>query len=174
MVRGQYFLGIVRWAVVGALSTGCGGAAVSGPAAGGDSSAGGTAAGGTAAGGDATAAGGTAAGGTAQGGTAPHSARQASCKVGGVVYPSGTNRIVDPRDNCNQCQCGDGQLGCTQKACAGSQVLCPSGTRYGAQCVQCGPTDACQIFEHACLPTCTDACTNGFCSDGFCRQGFCG
>ena len=90
----------------------------------------------------------------------------ASCKVGGVVYPSGTSGIPDPT-SCNKCSCEDGQLSCTEIGCP---VPCPTGTRFGSQCAQCGPTDACEVVEHACLPTCTDSCTPGVCSDGLCRQ----
>ncbi len=102
--------------------------------------------------------------------SAPLRAGETACKVGGIVYPSGETRIPDPRSSCNSCECEDGQLGCTQKACSTPDISCPSGTEYGTQCAQCGPTDACQITEFACLPTCTDLCMNGFCSNGLCRQ----
>jgi len=90
----------------------------------------------------------------------------ASCKVGGIVYPSGASGIPDPT-SCNKCSCEDGQLSCTAIGCP---TPCPEGTQFGSQCAQCGPTDACQVFEYACLPTCTDSCTGGVCSDGICRQ----
>jgi hypothetical protein len=90
----------------------------------------------------------------------------ASCKVGGIVYPSGTSGISDPT-SCNKCSCDDGQLSCTEIGCP---KPCPSGTQFGSQCAQCGPTDACQVIEYACLPTCTDSCPTGVCSNGICRQ----
>jgi len=89
-----------------------------------------------------------------------------SCKVGGIVYPSGTSGIPDPT-SCNKCSCDDGQLSCTDIGCP---TPCPAGTEFGSQCAQCGPTDACQVIEYACLPTCTDSCSSGFCSNGICRQ----
>ena len=89
----------------------------------------------------------------------------ASCKVGGIVYPSGTTGIQDPT-SCNKCSCEDGQLSCTEIGCP---TPCPAGTQFGSQCAQCGPTDACQVFEYACLPLCTDSCP-GVCSNGICRQ----
>ena len=90
-----------------------------------------------------------------------------SCKVAGIVYPSGTAGIPDPT-SCNKCSCDDGQLSCTEIGCP---TPCPAGTEFGSQCAQCGPTDACQVIEYACLPTCTaDACSSGFCSNGICRQ----
>jgi hypothetical protein len=91
---------------------------------------------------------------------------EAACKVAGVIYPSGASGIPDPT-SCNKCGCEDGQLSCTEIGCP---IECPAGTRYGTQCARCGPTDACEVVEHACLPTCTDACVNGFCSNGICRQ----
>jgi len=89
-----------------------------------------------------------------------------SCKVGGIVYPSGASGIPDPT-SCNKCSCDDGQLSCTEIGCP---TPCPAGTEFGSQCAQCGPTDACQVIEYACLPTCTDSCPSGFCSNGICRQ----
>ncbi len=89
-----------------------------------------------------------------------------ACKVGGIVYPSGASGIPDPT-SCNKCSCDDGQLSCTDIGC---ETPCPAGTDFGSQCAQCGPTDACQVIEYACLPTCTDSCPSGFCSDGLCRQ----
>jgi hypothetical protein len=97
---------------------------------------------------------------------APVRPSEAACKAGGVVYPSGAAGIPDP-SSCNKCSCEDGQLFCTEIGCP---IECPPGTRHGTQCAQCGPTDACQVVEHACLPTCTDTCMNGFCSNGICRQ----
>ncbi|HYQ44322.1 MAG TPA: hypothetical protein VER11_20205 [Polyangiaceae bacterium] len=90
----------------------------------------------------------------------------ASCKVGGVVYPSGTSGIQDPT-SCNKCSCENGELTCTEIGCP---TPCPAGTQFGSQCAQCGPTDACEVFEYACLPTCTDSCPPGVCSNGICRQ----
>jgi hypothetical protein len=96
---------------------------------------------------------------------APLRAR-ASCEIGGVVYASGTSGIPDPR-SCNKCSCEDGLLGCTEINCP---TPCPSGMEFGSQCAQCGPTDACQVVEYACLPTCTDSCMSGLCLNGICRQ----
>jgi hypothetical protein len=91
-----------------------------------------------------------------------------ACKVAGVVYPSGSSGILRPGD-CNTCSCLDGELtGCTKKACTPDSA-CPAGTVASTQCAQCGPTDACEIVEHACLPTCTDSCASGSCADGICR-----
>lgn len=89
----------------------------------------------------------------------------AACKVGGVIYKSGASGIPDPV-SCNQCQCEDGQLGCTEIGCS---VACPKDTAYGTQCAQCGPTDACEIVEHGCLPTCDDTCEQGVCIDHICK-----
>ncbi|HEX2873436.1 MAG TPA: hypothetical protein VHP33_19390 [Polyangiaceae bacterium] len=88
-----------------------------------------------------------------------------ACKVNGVVYESGTGGIADPV-SCNTCACDDGRLSCTEIGCP---VPCPSGTAFGTQCAHCGPTDACAIVEHACLPTCSDACEQGVCIEGVCR-----
>jgi hypothetical protein len=90
----------------------------------------------------------------------------AACKVNGVVYKSGSSGIDDPV-SCNQCSCENGELACTEIGCP---IACPAGTAYGTQCAQCGPTDACEIVEHACLPTCDDVCEQGACSDGICRS----
>lgn len=92
---------------------------------------------------------------------------EASCKVDGVVYPSGASNITDPF-SCNKCTCSAGELGCTEIGCA---KPCPEGTQPGTSCAECGPTDACLIVEHACLPTCTDVCADGrACVDGVCRN----
>jgi hypothetical protein len=100
---------------------------------------------------------------------APLRAGEVSCKVDGVVYPSGTTGIPEPMDGCNKCSCENGELSCTEIGCP-SQYSCPAGTKFGTQCAQCGPTDACQIIEYACLPSCAGSCVNGFCSGGICRQ----
>jgi len=97
---------------------------------------------------------------------APIRPGETSCKVGGVVYPSGSTGIPDPT-SCNKCSCENGRLNCTDIGCG---TACPAGTTYGTQCAQCGPTDACQIVEYACLPVCTDTCSNGICAGGICRQ----
>lgn len=89
-----------------------------------------------------------------------------SCKVGGSVYPSGASGISDPV-SCNECECTDGNLACTERYCP---IPCPDGTAYTTQCAACGPVDDCPIVEHACLPTCTDACEEGSCLDGVCRS----
>jgi hypothetical protein len=90
----------------------------------------------------------------------------AACKVNGVIYKSGASGIQDPV-SCNQCQCDDGQLGCTEIGCS---VDCPPDTAYGTQCAQCSPLDDCEVVEHACLPTCSDACEQGVCLDHLCRR----
>lgn len=89
-----------------------------------------------------------------------------ACKVGGIVYKSGTGGIPDPV-SCNQCECQSGELACTEIGC---EKPCPDGTTYAQQCAECGPTDACLVVEHACLPSCTDACAEGVCLDGVCRK----
>lgn len=92
----------------------------------------------------------------------------ASCKVGGVVYPHGANNIQDPF-SCNKCSCNAGGLACTEIGCT---TPCPPGTTPGTTCAQCGPTDACEIVEHACLSQCSDPkeCATGFCYEGLCRM----
>ncbi|HKO50590.1 MAG TPA: hypothetical protein VJV79_22860 [Polyangiaceae bacterium] len=97
---------------------------------------------------------------------APFREQESACKVAGVVYPHGAGGIPDPT-SCNSCSCGDGQLACTLIGC---ERPCPAGTKRATQCAQCGPTDRCEIVEHACLPTCTDDCANGVCLDGVCRN----
>lgn len=92
------------------------------------------------------------------------------CKVGGVVYADGSSDIPDPV-SCNLCSCNAGQLACTDKACP---KPCPAGTKLATSCAQCGPTDACQVVEHACYPACTDSCATGACIDGACLTGICG
>ena len=89
-----------------------------------------------------------------------------ACKVAGVVYKSGSSGIPDPI-SCNQCSCQAGQLNCTEIGCS---KPCPADTTYAEQCAQCGPTAACLIVEHACLPTCSDSCQQGLCIDGVCRN----
>lgn len=89
----------------------------------------------------------------------------AGCKVSGVVYAGGSENIPDPV-SCNTCQCLDGQLVCTEINCP---VACPPDRVYATQCAQCGPADACEVVEHACLPVCTGSCESGACIDGVCR-----
>jgi hypothetical protein len=102
--------------------------------------------------------------------TLPPLPAKAACKVDGVIYQDGASGIRRPWD-CNTCTCEDGQLSlCTLVECPSGNYDCPSGTSPGNQCAQCGPTDACQIVEYACLPNCTDACATGVCSNGVCRQ----
>ena len=101
---------------------------------------------------------------------APVRSQPAACRAGGVVHPHGASGIPKPGD-CNTCTCDDGQLvSCTAKGCSSGQFECPTGTSAASQCFQCGPTDACQIVEHACLPTCIDGCADGACLAGICRQ----
>lgn len=90
----------------------------------------------------------------------------AGCKVNGVVYRSGAGGIPDPV-SCNQCTCNDGQLSCTDIGCP---IECPAESAYGRQCAECGPTDECEVVEHACLPICTDACMQGACVEGICKN----
>ena len=89
-----------------------------------------------------------------------------ACKVGGVIYLSGADGIADPI-SCNKCSCYGGHLSCTEINCP---IACPAGTAFGTQCARCGPTDACQTIESACLPTCTSTCKSGACSNGLCRM----
>lgn len=90
-----------------------------------------------------------------------------SCKVDGVLYPSGASDIQDPF-SCNKCSCNAGELACTEIGCP---KACPEGTLPGKSCAECGPTDACLVVEHACLPACTDTCNDGrACIDGLCRN----
>lgn len=77
-----------------------------------------------------------------------------ACKVGGVVYPSGTSNIKNPGSPCNTCACDDGRLTCTEIACPSG---CPSGTAFAQQCAECGPTDACVVPAFDCFPTCSTA-----------------
>jgi hypothetical protein len=91
----------------------------------------------------------------------------ASCKVDGVVYPSGASGIKDPQ-SCNLCTCVDGQLGCDEQACP--ENACPPNAVFGTQCAECGPTDACLVVEHTCLFLCAEGCTNGTCFDGVCKN----
>jgi hypothetical protein len=90
----------------------------------------------------------------------------AACKVDGVVYDSGATGILDPM-SCNQCECSDGQLICTEINCPNE---CPADTAYGRQCAQCGPVDECTVVEHACLPICEEACDQGACVDKICKS----
>jgi hypothetical protein len=92
------------------------------------------------------------------------------CKVNGALFEDGDGGIQDPT-SCNTCTCRDGGLACTEIYCP---VPCPEGTAPGQQCAACGPTDACEIVEHGCLPTCTDGCETGTCLDGLCLTGICG
>ena len=92
------------------------------------------------------------------------------CKVAGVVYADGSSGIPDPI-SCNLCSCNAGQLACTDQACP---MPCPTGTKLATSCAQCGPTDACEVVEHACRAVCTDTCTAGVCVDGACLTGICG
>ncbi len=89
------------------------------------------------------------------------------CKVNGVLYAHGSTGIDDPR-SCNECSCDGGELVCDAVDCP--EDPCLSGSAFGKQCIQCGPTDECQVFEYKCLPTCTDGCESGQCVDGLCRS----
>jgi hypothetical protein len=95
----------------------------------------------------------------------------ASCKVGGTVYASGTGNIKDPY-SCNTCQCTNGALGCTKMMCPED---CPPNSAPGESCASCGPTDACEVVEIGCLPTCdtsTDCNGTGYfmCFDNVCKN----
>ncbi|HLV20311.1 MAG TPA: Kazal-type serine protease inhibitor domain-containing protein [Polyangiaceae bacterium] len=48
----------------------------------------------------------------------PCSGEGRSCTLGGVTYPDG-RRNIPADDGCNTCQCTDGELACTEVACAG-------------------------------------------------------
>lgn len=93
-----------------------------------------------------------------------------ACKVNGIVYPSGSGSIPDPT-SCNLCTCDDGKLACTEIGC---DKPCPADTTLATSCAQCGPTDACQVVEYACRPSCTDTCAEGSCINGACVTGQCG
>jgi hypothetical protein len=94
------------------------------------------------------------------------------CKVAGVDYPDGATGIPDPV-SCNQCSCQDGSLACTKIACP---MPCPAGSTFGQQCAACGPTDACQVVEFGCFPSCVDGCAaaGSRCLSGICVSSFCG
>jgi len=93
------------------------------------------------------------------------------CKVDGRTYADGDDNIPDPV-SCNSCTCSDGELACTKINCP---EPCADGTALGTQCAECGPTDACQVVEHACFPTCVDTCGGeGFCLAGVCISSLCG
>jgi hypothetical protein len=93
-----------------------------------------------------------------------------SCEVDGTVYPSGASGIDDPQ-SCNTCSCDQGQLICTEIACP---EPCPTDTRYGMTCAQCGLAGGCSITRTGCLPLCDDetdcAATPGSaCVDDICQ-----
>ena len=99
------------------------------------------------------------------------SGSKASCEVGGQVYASGEGGIDDPF-SCNTCACVDGVLACTEIGCPDP---CPDGTTSATSCSQCGPTDACEVVRHACLPVCstTQDCADAglsFCAGGVCKN----
>jgi hypothetical protein len=90
----------------------------------------------------------------------------AACKVNGVVYESGATGIPDPM-SCNECECSDGQLICTEISCPNA---CPPGEVHGRQCAQCGPADECEVVEHRCLSVCKDTCDEGACVENVCKS----
>jgi hypothetical protein len=92
---------------------------------------------------------------------------ETSCKVFGRVYSSGSTYVPDPH-SCNICSCEDGELLCTEKNCPNA---CPPNGAPGMQCAECGPTDACLIVEHTCLPVCSESeqCNGAACLSGMCR-----
>jgi hypothetical protein len=94
-----------------------------------------------------------------------------SCQVDGVVYVSGQGGIPDPRSCSNSCTCNDGELECPDLGCP---EPCPTGMVYGTSCVQCGPTDACEVVQTGCLLRCDTAidCSgfSGACTDGLCKD----
>lgn len=93
-----------------------------------------------------------------------------ACKVDGVIYPDGAVNIPDPT-SCNTCTCNAGTLACnTDMKCPRP---CPTGSKLAMGCAQCGPTDACEVVETSCRPTCTGSCPNGLCIDGACLVGVC-
>ncbi len=90
-----------------------------------------------------------------------------ACRVNGVVYESGRTGVPDPF-SCNTCDCENGELvNCTQRDCPSA---CPPNAVMGTQCAQCGPTDGCEVVEHACLVVCSDECSEGLCLDGVCKN----
>jgi hypothetical protein len=93
----------------------------------------------------------------------------AGCKVGGVFYADGSPSIPDPV-SCNTCTCADGKLSCTDLACPRP---CSAGTKLATSCAQCGFAGSCDVVEHACRPTCVDACAEGLCVEGVCVVDSC-
>lgn len=89
-----------------------------------------------------------------------------ACRVNAKVYPNGASGIQDPT-SCNLCVCDQGQLSCDDADCP---KPCPDGTQRSTGCAQCGPTDACEVVETGCFPTCTSTCQEGFCSSGVCKR----
>jgi hypothetical protein len=91
------------------------------------------------------------------------------CRVGGVVSASGASGIPQP-GGCGDCSCVSGELFCTVIDCP-----CPKDMAYVIGCAQCGPSDVCEVVDHACRPLCPDgACASGTCVNGVCSVGMCG
>ena len=89
-----------------------------------------------------------------------------ACRVNGQTYPDGSSGFPG-LFGCNTCVCNDGDLICTDEACASA---CPPNAIQGSHCAQCGPADGCEIVEFTCLEVCTDTCDVGVCLDGTCRN----
>ncbi|MDF3069233.1 MAG: sspo [Polyangiaceae bacterium] len=88
---------------------------------------------------------------------------QADCRSRGVTYPHGARRIPSPVD-CNECDCEDGKLTCTEGGCGGAPHECPEGSTLRVTCIECSVGAAmstCSVFETACL-------TEEQCPDGAC------
>jgi len=97
--------------------------------------------------------------------------QKAACKVGDQVFASGATGITDPH-SCNKCQCDDGQLICTEIACA---VECPPDRKPSVGCAACGPVDNCELVEYGCFAVCDTEkdCQNtpySLCLDKVCRN----
>ncbi len=92
---------------------------------------------------------------------------KAACKVGGLIYPHGTENFSVPTSNCSSCMCYQGGLSCESLECGGDP--CPSGSVYGKQCAVCSASSECLLFEFRCLPECGVGCSSGTCVDGLCK-----
>ena len=90
-----------------------------------------------------------------------------ACRVGGLTYQNGSVGVPDPY-SCNQCECRDGSLICTEINCA---TPCPEGTSPGTSCAECGADDDCLVVETGCLPACESDCAAAdVCSGGVCKK----
>lgn len=87
---------------------------------------------------------------------------QAYCRSEGVTYPHGARHIPSPFD-CNECECDNGTLGCTEAYCFKGQQECPQGTTLIRRCVECGGRmGECAVVETGCFTE--QECPDGDCS----------